>query len=108
MLVRGLNRLNFRARSWIRGALLPRLTPWLWRLAWTYAVLLLILALVLIIGQVCRHGFTDSPQGPVMTESGPSRGPPSAERLRIPVDAGSDDFAGVAELVDAGLLKSPA
>ncbi len=38
---------------------MPPMAPWLWRLAWTYAVLPLVLALVLISSQVCRHGFAN-------------------------------------------------
>lgn len=64
MLLRGLSWLIFRARPWIRTVVIPALAPWFWRLAWTYAVLLLVLALFLIVGQVCRHGLGDYPADP--------------------------------------------
>jgi hypothetical protein len=64
LLIRGLNWLIFRARPWFKTVLVPSVTLWLWRLLWTYAVLLLVLALVLISSQLCRHGFADYPPDP--------------------------------------------
>jgi len=43
----------------------PAIALWAGRLRWAYAVALLLLAVVLMVVQVCQHGFADtwSPTG---------------------------------------------
>lgn len=39
----------------------PAMTLWAGRLRWAYAVALLLVAVVLVVVQVCQHGFADTP-----------------------------------------------
>ena len=62
MLTRAANQLIFsRGGRWARTVLWPAIALWAGRLRWAYAVALLLIAVILVAGQVCQHGFADTP-----------------------------------------------
>jgi hypothetical protein len=62
LLTRAANWLIFsRAGRWAQRVLWPAIALWAGRLRWAYAFALLLVAVVLVVLQLCRHGFTDTP-----------------------------------------------